>query len=97
MSVLQKREWEWTARDRRRFIGMKAGARPHAGEGPPQDLPTAGWRPTRITLGARPARSRPVHEVTTENVFKQQLVPIQGQTDILTMGLPYICPYNVTR
>jgi len=28
-------------------------------------------------------------------VFKQQLVPIQGQTDILTMGLPYICPYNV--
>ena len=36
-----------------------------------------------------------VHEVTTENVFKQQLVPIEGQTDILTMGLPYICPYNV--
>ena len=25
MSVLQKREWEWTARDRATFIGMKAG------------------------------------------------------------------------
>src|SRR3546814_17066145 len=25
MSVLQKREWEWTARDRANFIGMKAG------------------------------------------------------------------------
>ena len=36
-----------------------------------------------------------VHEATTENVFRQQLVPVEGQTDILTMGLPYICPYNV--
>src|SRR3546814_2764551 len=25
MSVLQKREWEWTERDRATFIGMKAG------------------------------------------------------------------------
>ena len=22
-------------------------------------------------------------------------MPVEGQTDILTMGLPYICPYNV--
>ena len=36
-----------------------------------------------------------VHAVTTENVWKQQGVDVQGQTDILTMGLPYICPYNV--
>ena len=36
-----------------------------------------------------------VHEVTTANVYEQQLVPVEGQTDILTMGLPYICPYNV--
>jgi hypothetical protein len=36
-----------------------------------------------------------VHEVTTQHVFDQHLVPIEGQADILTMGLPYICPYNV--
>ena len=36
-----------------------------------------------------------VHAITTENVWKQQGVDVQGQTDILTMGLPYICPYNV--
>ena len=36
-----------------------------------------------------------VHKVTTENVYKQQLVEVQGQTDILTMGIPFICPYNV--
>jgi lactate racemase len=36
-----------------------------------------------------------VHAVTTEHVYRSQLVPVEGQTDILTMGLPYICPYNV--
>ena len=36
-----------------------------------------------------------VHKITTENVYRQQLVEVQGQTDILTMGIPYICPYNV--
>ena len=35
------------------------------------------------------------HEVTVENVYRQQLIEVEGQTDILTMGLPYICPYNV--
>src|SRR3954453_13111214 len=36
-----------------------------------------------------------VHQVTTEHVYEQQLVSVEGQTDVLTMGLPYICPYNV--
>ena len=36
-----------------------------------------------------------VHAVTTANVWEQQGVVVEGQTDILTMGLPYISPYNV--
>ena len=28
-------------------------------------------------------------------MWAQQGVDVEGQTDILTMGLPYICPYNV--
>jgi hypothetical protein len=36
-----------------------------------------------------------VHAITTDNVWDQQGVVIEGQTDILTMGLPYISPYNV--
>ena len=94
MSVLQKREWEWTARDRATFIGMKAGLDRMPIEGPPQDLQLAGWRPT-ASPRCRPARSRPCTRSPPQNVFEQQLVPIEGQTDILTMGLPYICPYNV--
>ena len=36
-----------------------------------------------------------VHAVTTQNVYKQQLVEVKGQTDILTMGIPFVGPYNV--
>ena len=39
MSVLSKREWEWTARDRATFIGMQTGLEPPDAEDPPQDLP----------------------------------------------------------
>ena len=39
MAVLQKREWEWTARDRATLRRHEGGARPPAAQGPPQDLP----------------------------------------------------------
>jgi hypothetical protein len=29
------------------------------------------------------------------SVWRQQGVVVEGQSDIVTMGLPYICPYNV--
>jgi hypothetical protein len=35
-----------------------------------------------------------VHARTLEHVQRQQLVPVEGQTDILTMGIPFVCPYN---
>jgi hypothetical protein len=93
MSVLQKREWEWTARDRATFIAMKAGL---------DRMPVKarrkifnGWHAPYGITSVQAGEVEAVHEVTTEHVFRQQLVPIEGQTDILTMGLPYICPYNV--
>ena len=68
--------------------------RPHAGQGPPQDLPlVAGALRRHLGAGRRGrGRARGHHRATC---FKQHLVPVEGQTDILTMGLPYICPYNV--
>jgi hypothetical protein len=93
MSVLQKREWEWTARDRATFIGMKAGL---------DRMPVKarrkifnGWLAPYGITSVQAGEVEAVHESTTAHVFEQQLVPIEGQTDILTMGLPYICPYNV--
>jgi hypothetical protein len=37
----------------------------------------------------------PVHEATLAQNAKEHLVHVEGQTDVLTMGLPFICPYNV--
>jgi len=90
---LSKREWEWTAKDRMTFLGTtKAlGRTParmarnifHSIEAPHQM--------TSVQAGEVEA----VHRITTEHVYAQQLVEVKGQTDILTMGIPYISPYNV--
>lgn len=93
MSVLQKREWEWTARDRFTFLGMAKGL-----ERMPDNARRRifqGWRAPHAMTSVQAGEVDAVHEVTTANVFRQHLVPVEGQTDILTMGLPYICPYNV--
>ncbi len=90
---LSKREWEWSARDRATFVGTKQAlnrtpnrlARKifHSIEAPHQM--------TSIQCGEVGA----VHKITTEHVYQQQLVEVKGQTDILTMGIPFISPYNV--
>jgi hypothetical protein len=93
LSVLQKREWEWGLKDRAAFAAIQAGLRPlrpaarrtffHSWRAP--------YELTSVTAGDVEA----VHERSTAKVFEQQLVAVEGQTDILTMGLPYLCPYNV--
>jgi lactate racemase len=90
---LQKREWEWSARDRATFLASSKalGRTPakvarsifHSIEAPHQM--------TSVQAGDIDA----VHRLTTEHVYRQHLVPVEGQTDVLTMGLPYISPYNV--
>jgi hypothetical protein len=93
LAMLQKREWEWTARDRAAFLAVQAGLKP---------LPPAArrkffqaWEAPYELTSVQAGDVEAVHEVTTANVYRQHLVPVSGQTDILTMGLPYICPYNV--
>jgi hypothetical protein len=36
-----------------------------------------------------------VHRATTAMIYRQQMVHVEGQTDIVVLGLPHICPYNV--
>ncbi len=90
---LQKREWEWTGRDRAAFLA--AGK---ALDRTPARLARSIFHgikaPHRMT-SVQAGEVEAVHKVTTENVYRQQLVAVEGQTDILTMGLPYISPYNV--
>ncbi|MCU0260535.1 MAG: nickel-dependent lactate racemase, partial [Ilumatobacteraceae bacterium] len=89
---LSKREWEWSAKDRASYL-----ATAKALERTPTKLARkifhsieAPYRCTSVTAGSTDA----VHEVTLEHVYRQQLVEVQGQTDILTMGIPFISPYN---
>ena len=93
MSVLSKREWEWTGRDRATFLGMQTGLKRLSQKTRRKIF--NGWRApygvTSVTAGA----VEPVHERTLQRCFDQHLVEVEGQTDILTVGLPYICPYNV--
>ena len=93
MSVLAKREWEWTTRDRVSFIGMQQGLKRLSSPTRRKIFQNhrAPYGVTSVTAGA----IEPVHERTLTHCFDQHLVEVEGQTDILTMGLPYICPYNV--
>ena len=93
LSVLQKREWEWNLRDRASFMAMKAGL---------DRMPTSAsrklfhsWRAPFGVTSVHAGQVDAVHEATLAQVYSEQLVKVEGQTDILTMGLPYICPYNV--
>lgn len=50
--------------------------------------------PYQVT-SVQAGETEPVHKVTLENVYKQQLVEIQGQSDIVVMPIPYVMPYSV--
>ena len=90
---LQRREWEWTARDRGSYLAVKKSLdrTPRSVSRPIFQAIRAPHKMTGVTAGEVEA----VHAVTTEAVYRQQMVPVDGQADVLTMGLPYICPYNV--
>ena len=93
MPFLIKREWEWSVRDQAMAYATRARAAAAAGAGPPQGVPrlVADYGLTGVHAGEIEA----VHEQTLAAVHRQQLVEVHGQTDVLVLGLPYLCPYNV--
>ncbi|MGI9622316.1 MAG: lactate racemase domain-containing protein [Acidimicrobiales bacterium] len=93
LSMLQKREWEWSARDRATFMAMQAGLKRMTGGAKRKAFQS--WQAPYELTSVQAGEVEAVHEKTLETVFEQHLVSVDGQSDILTMGLPYICPYNV--
>jgi hypothetical protein len=90
---LTKREWEWSLRDQATYLGVKRGVDllpPKVRRRTFQSM-EAPYQVTGIAAGA----VEPVHEQTLSRVHRQQLVEVDGQSDVLVMGLPYLCPYNV--
>jgi hypothetical protein len=93
LSVLAKREWEWSARDRATFVALRAGLDRLTPSMRRKAMQT--WRAPYGLTSVQAGEVEAVHAATTENVYRQQLVEVEGQTDVLLLGLPYICPYNV--
>ena len=90
---LGKREWEWKARDRATFLATTTGLKRMPSR-MKRDVFQGMRAPYELT-SVQAGEVEAVHKVTTANVYRQQLVQVEGQTDILTLGIPYICPYNV--
>ncbi|MGE0877984.1 MAG: lactate racemase domain-containing protein [Acidimicrobiia bacterium] len=90
---LGKREWEWSAKERLMFTATSSSLKRTPNRLARQIFQgiEAPHQMTSVQAGEVEA----VHKITTANVYKQQLTEVQGQTDILTMGIPFICPYNV--
>jgi lactate racemase len=93
LSVLSKREWEWNPRDRATFVGMKAALDRMPARARRKVFHS--WRAPHAVTSVQAGEVEAVHEKTLKKVLEQHLVPVEGQTDILTMGLPYVGPYNV--
>jgi len=93
MGFLNKREWEWSAKDQAMCLGAK-----RANEKAPARIRRELFRrieaPYRVT-GVHAGETEAVHKETLANVHRQQLTEVQGQADVMVVGLPYICPYNV--
>ncbi len=93
MSFLQKREWEWSIKDRASFTAMNTGLKAMSSASRRKVFHS--WKAPYDITSVQAGEVEAVHKKTTEMVYKQHLVPVEGQTDILTMGLPYLTPYNV--
>jgi hypothetical protein len=90
---MAKPEHEWSAVTRANFL-----ANHRATQAMPRGVSRrifqsikAPHRMTSVQAGA----TRPVHVETLKNNYEQMVVPVEGQSDVLLLGIPYLGPYNV--
>jgi hypothetical protein len=90
---LQKREFEWSLRDQATYLAVSEGLK---------RLPVTVRRKLFRSIEAPHAmasvqagETEAVHASTLDHLLRQQRVEVAGQTDILTVGIPYVGPYNV--
>ncbi|WP_341229660.1 lactate racemase domain-containing protein [Nocardioides salarius] len=90
---LMKREWEWSVRDQASMLAARRGLALA-----PQKLRHKLFHDLRAPYGLTGIAAgevEAVHEQTLARVHRQQLVEVQGTSDVLVMGVPYLGPYNV--
>jgi lactate racemase len=90
---MAKPEHEWNAVTKANFLAnhMTTGKLPRrVSRGIFQSI-KAPHRMTSVQAGA----TDPVHAATLEKNHEQMVVPVDGQADVLLLGIPYLGPYNV--
>ncbi|MDP9036010.1 MAG: nickel-dependent lactate racemase [Myxococcota bacterium] len=93
LEFLHKNEDDWTGAERTAFKGLAftLSKLPQAArQAIFQRVPS----PYGVT-GVFAGECEAVHAATLERCAAQNLVPVQGQADVLVTGIPYISPYNV--
>jgi hypothetical protein len=92
-NFLQKRETDWSPQDQAAFFALKqlTDVAPPDVKRPMFHSMLAPYGLTSVTAG----QVDQVHDKTLAAVREQLTVPVEGQTDIVTMGVPYLGPYNV--
>jgi len=93
LGFLNKREWEWSSFDQGLMMAAKKG-----NEIAPPRMRREIFRRIEADYGLTGVNAgevEAVHERTLANLHRQQLVEVEGQSDVLVLGLPYISPYNV--
>lgn len=93
LSFFNKREWEWSLKDQASMLATRR-ALAVAPEGLRHSIFSSVRAPYGLT-GVRAGETEAVHVKTLEKVHRQQLVEVRGQSDVLVLGVPYLCPYNV--
>jgi hypothetical protein len=90
---LNRREWEWSLADQATYLAAKK-----ANDAAPARIRRQVFHRIRApygVTGVNAGETEAVHERTLANVHSQQKVEVNGQSDVLVVGLPYISPYNV--
>lgn len=90
---LQRREWEWSAKDQAAYLAAKT-ATDRAPVHLKRSIFHKIYSPYGIT-GVNAGETEAVHAKTLARLHRQQLVEVNGQADILIAGLPFVGPYNV--
>ena len=92
-AFLGKREEEYTEFDRLKAQGMRYALKrlPWAAKRKIFFNVPAGYEVTGVHAGA----TEPTHDKILELCWRQYSVPVEGQSDVVIFGVPYVSPYNV--
>ena len=90
---LQKPEGEWQVWEKAVFALNRRSMR--AAPYPVRKTIFQGLRAPYGVTGITAGLTDQVHERTLETLYRQHVVPVKGQADVLVYGIPYLGPYNV--